>query len=68
MGAAPQQQPGVTLKSVIFAYFKKRLFFIILLIICVMVLLSSVVLGTGVNLAQWIIKLIGILNTYIPIG
>lgn len=60
----PQQQ--MSTKSVIGMYLKKRIFFLILLVIGVMVLTSSAIMGTGVNLAQWGIKLINMINGYIP--
>lgn len=60
----PQQQ--LSTRSVIGMYLKKRLFFLILLIIAIMILTSSAIMGTGVNLAQWLIKLINLINGYIP--
>lgn len=65
MGGQMQQQ-NVPMKSVIGTYFKKRLFFMILLAISVIILTSSILLGTGVNLAQWGLKIINMLNGYIP--
>lgn len=65
MGGAQQQQPMNT-KSVISVYFKKRIFFMILLAICAIVLTSSALLGTGVNLAEWLLKLIDMVNGYVP--
>ena len=59
----PQQVP---MKSVIAEYFKKRIFFMILLAISAIVLTSSVLLGTGVNLAQWLIKMIDGVNNSMP--
>lgn len=56
----------VSQKSVISAYFKKRLVFMIILVVCAVVLTSSVLLGTGVNLAKWGIKIITLINSYIP--
>lgn len=63
-GGMQQQQTGT--KSVIMTYFKKRIFFIILFAICTIILTSSILLGTGVNIAQWGMKLIEILNNSIP--
>ena len=63
-GGMQQQQMGT--KSVIMTYFKKRIFFVILFAICTIILTSSILLGTGVNLAQWGMKLIEILNNSIP--
>ena len=62
------QQPNAQVNkgSVITAYFKKRAFFLVILAVCVIILTSSALLGTGVNLAQWGIKLINIVNGYIP--
>lgn len=62
-GQAQQQQ---STKSVIGTYFRKRIFFMILLVLCVIILTSSALLGTGVNLALWGVKLIDMLNGYIP--
>lgn len=61
MGAAQQQQ-NMSVKSVIWVYFKKRIFFLIILLIAIMVLTSSAILGTGVNLAKWSIKIINAFN------
>lgn len=70
MGGMAQQNPaeaeGMTTKSVILVYFKKRAFFIIIFTISTILLTSSLFVGTGVNLAQWIAKLIGMLNNSIP--
>lgn len=62
------QQPNAQVNkgSVITAYFKKRAFFLVILAVCVIILTSSALLGTGVNLAQWGIKLINTVNGYIP--
>lgn len=62
-GQAQQQQ---STKSVIGTYFRKRIFFMILLVLCVIILTSSALLGTGVNLALWGVRLIDMLNGYIP--
>jgi hypothetical protein len=63
-----QQQMGATMsmKSVLGTYFKKRLFFMIILAVCAIVLTSSVLLGTGVNLANWITKILSGINNNIP--
>lgn len=68
MGGYGMQQPQqqMSTRSVIGMYFKKRIFFLILLVIAVMILTSSAIMGTGVNLAQWGIKLIQLVNGYIP--
>lgn len=65
-GGMPQHNSEGSTKSMITAYFKKRLFFMILFAICTVILTSSILLGTGVNIAQWIMKLIEILNNSIP--
>ena len=59
--AMPNQQPQST-KSVIGTYFRKKLFFILLLAICLIVLTSSVVLNCGINLGQWVLKIISMFN------
>ena len=66
MGAMGANQQEQSTKSVIGTYFKKRIFFMILLAVCAIVLTSSALLGTGVNLAQWGLKLINMVNGYIP--
>ena len=66
-GASIQQtQQNMPTKSVIGVYFKKRVFFIILFVLCLVVLTSSILLGTGVNLAQWVMNIINEVNNFIP--
>lgn len=67
-GMMAQQAPtaSVSMKSTIGTYFKKRIVFMVLLAVCVIVLTSSVLLGTGVNLALWLTKIISALNNNIP--
>lgn len=60
MGA--NQQQAQSTKSVIGMYFKKRLFFLILLALCIIVLTSSALMNCGVNIAQWVLKIINMLN------
>ena len=66
MGSMGQQSQQGGTKSIIMAYLKKRIFFVILFAVCTVILTSSILLGTGVNLAQWGMKLIEILNNSIP--
>lgn len=66
MQQGTQQQNAGGTKSVIMSYLKKRVFFVILFAICTVILTSSILLGTGVNIAQWGMKLIEILNNSIP--
>ena len=61
MGAQQQQQQQST-RSVIGVYFRKRIFFLILLALCVIVLTSSAIMDCGVNLAEWFLKIVGMLN------
>lgn len=61
-GFGSQPQAQMSKGSVIKTYFIKRAFFMVLLVICIIVLSSSVLLGTGVNLANWGIKLIDAFN------
>lgn len=65
MGAQGATAEPMSMKMVLGVYFKKRMFFMILLVVCVIVLTSSVLLGTGVNLAQWVIKLTEAINGYL---
>ena len=60
MGA--NQQQAQSTKSVIGMYFKKRVFFLILFALCIIVLTSSALMNCGVNLAQWVLKIINMLN------
>lgn len=62
MGVGAQNRPPMRMKSVIWVYFKKRALFIVLLMVAIMVLTSSAIMGTGVNLAQWVLRLIMMLN------
>lgn len=64
-GGSNPQKP--TTKVLLATYFKKRVIAMVMLVICAVVLTSSALLGTGVNLAQFILKLIDILNKYIPL-
>lgn len=53
---------GMPMKSVIGEYFKKRVIFMILLAVSAIVLTSSVLLGTGVNLAKYFLKILEMFN------
>lgn len=53
--------------SVIKEYLKKRVVFLILLVICIIVLTSSALLGTGVNLAQWGLKILDAINSFMAL-
>jgi len=55
-----------TNKSVLAVYFKKRVFFMVLLAFSALILTSSLLLGTGVNLALWGLKILNVVNGYIP--
>lgn len=67
LGAQQGQMPqNLPMKSVIKEYFKKRVFFMIFLALSVIVLTSSVLLGTGVNLAEWFLKILDGVNNSIP--
>ena len=64
MGAMGTQQGQAqpTTKSVIAMYFRKRIFFMILLALCIIVLTSSSLMNCGVNLAEWFIKIVNMIN------
>lgn len=64
--AQPQATPMST-RSTIGMYMKKRMLFMILLAMCVIVLTSSALLGTGVNLAMWLTKIINAVNGNLPV-
>lgn len=66
-GAQPQSSGSGKSSSKIVAYFKARFLFMIFLVITTMVLTSSVILGTGVNLAEWGLKLLQSFNDFIPV-
>lgn len=66
-GGMPQQQAPMSTRSTIGMYMKKRMLFMILLAMCVIVLTSSALLGTGVNLAMWLTKIINAVNGNIPV-
>jgi hypothetical protein len=57
-----QGQAQPTTKSVIAMYFRKRIFFMILLALCIIVLTSSSLMNCGVNLAEWFIKIVNMIN------
>lgn len=61
-----QQQPQQGTKSTIMAYLKKRTFFLVLFAICSVMLTSSIFIGTGINLAQWGMKIMEMVNNSIP--
>lgn len=62
MGATPNQQVPMKMKSVLWVYLKKRAVFLVLLVVAVMVLTSSAIMGTGVNLAKWVLRIFSMLN------
>lgn len=66
-GAQPQSSGSGKSSSKIVAYFKARFVFMIFLVITTMVLTSSVIMGTGVNLAEWGLKLLQSFNNFIPV-
>lgn len=66
-GAQPQSGGSGKSSSKIVAYFKARFLFMIFLVITTMVLTSSVIMGTGVNLAEWGLKLLQSFNDFIPV-
>lgn len=61
-GMQQQQQQTPTTRSVIGVYFRKRIVFLLLLALCVIVLTSSAIMDCGVNLAEWFLKIVGMLN------
>lgn len=66
-GAQPQSSGSGKSSSKIVAYFKARFLFMIFLVIATMILTSSVLMGTGVNLAEWGLKLLQSFNDFIPV-
>lgn len=63
--AQPQQQ--MSRGSLIIEYLKKRAIFIIFFAVCILVLTSSVLMGFGVNVAQWGIKIISAISSAISL-
>lgn len=61
-GPVQNGQVPMRMKSVIWVYIKKRAVFLVFLMVAVMVLTSSSLMGTGVNLAQWVLKIITMVN------
>lgn len=53
-------------KSVVLVYFKKRVIFLVIFAICTVMLTSSLFIGTGVNLAQWLTNMVELFNESIP--
>lgn len=66
-GAQPQSSGSGKSSSKIVAYFKARFLFMIFLVITTMTLTSSVIMGTGVNIAEWGLKLLQSFNDFIPV-
>lgn len=60
MGMGGQAQPAP--KSVIFTYLKKRTFFIIIFAIASTLLMSSLLMNTGLNIAELIVKILNKFN------
>lgn len=61
-GPVQNEQVPMRMKSVIWVYLKKRAIFLVFLMVAVMVLTSSSLMGTGVNLAQWVLRIITMVN------
>lgn len=59
---SPGQRSNETRGSVIKAYLVKRAGFMVLFVLCVVVLMSSALMGTGANLANFSIKVITAIN------
>lgn len=62
--ASPQNE--MSNKSVILVYFKKRVIFMIFFAVCAVMLTSSIFLGTGINIAQWLTRMVNMINNFIP--
>lgn len=61
MGMANQNQQNGA-KSVITTYLKKRMIFMVVFAICSVVLLSSVLMGTGINIGNFIMRVLVTVN------
>lgn len=66
-GAQPQSSGSGKSSSKIVAYFKARSVFMTFLVITTMALTSSAIMGTGVNLAGWGLKLLQLFNDFIQV-
>lgn len=66
-GAQPQSSGSGKSCSKIVAYFKARSVFMTFLVITTMALTSSAIMGTGVNLAGWGLKLLQLFNDFIQV-
>lgn len=64
---APQNTQPMTTRNVISVYLVKRAFFMVVLMVSIIVLSSSILTGTGINLANWGLKIISAFNNFIAI-
>ena len=61
-GMGGQQSEPPKTKSLVFSYLKKRMFFMVILFVAVVVLSSSVLVGTGINLGELVLRLVERIN------
>lgn len=65
-GANNQNMNENSKKSVIGAYLWKRAFFLVVFAVCTIILTSSLLVGTGVNVAGWLMNMLTTVNGYVP--
>ena len=61
-GGMGMQQAPPSRKNVLVTYFKKRLLSIVILGVCATVLFSSLLLDTGINMGEFVLKIISFFN------
>ena len=65
-GVTQSSQP-MTTRNVISVYLVKRAFFMIVFMVSIIILSSSILMDTGINLANWGLKVISAFNNFIAI-
>ncbi|MEC2463375.1 hypothetical protein P9X10_00490 [Bacillus cereus] len=65
MGGMGMQQAPPSRKNVLVTYFKKRILSVVILGVCATVLFSSMLLDTGINMGQFVLKIISYINDVI---
>ena len=62
-----QNIQNIPVKSVMATYLKRRVVFLVLFALGSVILTSSLIMGFGVNLAQWLLDMLTTLKNYIPV-
>lgn len=66
-GYGVTQSSPMTTRNVISVYLVKRAFFMIVFMVSIIILSSSILMDTGINLANWGLKVISAFNNFIAI-